>query len=130
METVANASLGGWIDVDPDRIRQELESLFPGVRAWFGEFTGSWWALLGGRLVEAADPLTLADRIRRALAPRPIAPAPPHLARRPSTTGAAAWPVAVSSQHAAPSAAAPVHHARPAVGLLSRARRLLGWNVR
>jgi len=46
-------------ELDPERVAAELARRFPGCCAWRGEFTGSWWALAGNRLVEAPDPHTL-----------------------------------------------------------------------
>lgn len=44
-----------------------LQEQFPGVRVWFGEATGSWWAMvplrLGPRLVEADTVQQLRDAI-------------------------------------------------------------------
>lgn len=74
MSNLADCSATGWVNLDPDRIRRELETTFPGVRAWLGEYTGRWWALVRDRLVEAATPHQLADRIREVLAARRIPP--------------------------------------------------------
>src|SRR5688500_10577386 len=71
MSTVATAPLGVWLEVDPEQIRRRLEQMFPGVTAWFGEYTGQWWAMVGWRLLEAATPDQLAEKIRAARAPRP-----------------------------------------------------------
>jgi len=50
------------------QMKTELERGFPGVVAWYGERTGSWWALVplrgGARLVEAVS----ADELRQAIA--------------------------------------------------------------
>lgn len=44
-----------------------LQEQFPGVRVWYGEATGSWWAMVplrdGPRLLEAASPQQLRDEI-------------------------------------------------------------------
>ncbi|GAA2575123.1 hypothetical protein SMC26_30975 [Actinomadura fulvescens] len=44
-----------------------LQEQFPGVRVWYGDATGSWWALVptvaGPRLVEAATPQQLREVI-------------------------------------------------------------------
>lgn len=53
MGNLADCSTTGWLYLDPDQIRRELEAAFPGVRAWLGEYTGHWWALANDRLVEA-----------------------------------------------------------------------------
>ncbi len=53
MRNLADCSATSWVYLDPDQIRRDLEAAFPGVRAWFGEYTGHWWALVNDRLVEA-----------------------------------------------------------------------------
>jgi hypothetical protein len=58
----------GTAGIDPARIAGEVARRFPGVRAWWGEFTGAWWALARDRhgrdlLVEAADPAALGRRL-------------------------------------------------------------------
>ncbi|WP_433475829.1 hypothetical protein ACQPZP_01615 [Spirillospora sp. CA-142024] len=76
MGNLTDCSATGWVYLDPDEIRRELEAAFPGVRAWLGDYTGHWWALANDRLVEADTPRQLADRIhgvlgiRRAIPPR------------------------------------------------------------
>ncbi|MCP9954490.1 hypothetical protein [Actinomadura madurae] len=44
-----------------------LQEQFPGVRVWYGEATGSWWAMVplrdGPRLLEAPTPQQLRDDI-------------------------------------------------------------------
>ncbi|HEY8481682.1 MAG TPA: hypothetical protein VIL71_17790 [Spirillospora sp.] len=44
-----------------------LQEQFPGVRVWYGEATGSWWAMVptrsGPRLLEASSPQQLRDEI-------------------------------------------------------------------
>lgn len=44
-----------------------LQEQFPGVRVWYGEATGSWWAMVplrdGPRLLEAPTPQRLRDDI-------------------------------------------------------------------
>lgn len=51
---------------------RELERRF-GVVAWFGFHTRRWWALVDGRLIEAATPAGLADAVMavRGVAGRP-----------------------------------------------------------
>ncbi|OLT12596.1 hypothetical protein BJF79_21965 [Actinomadura sp. CNU-125] len=67
-------------------MQAELARRFPGVPSWFGEFTGSWWSVVGDRLLEAADPFVLAEMIRTAVAahrtPRPVPPPRPRPVRR------------------------------------------------
>ncbi|MEV5828384.1 hypothetical protein AB0L25_22775 [Spirillospora sp. NPDC052242] len=49
-----------------------LQEQFPGVRVWYGEATGSWWAMVplrdGPRLLEAETPQRLRDAILNARA--------------------------------------------------------------
>lgn len=64
-------------DLDPRRVAAELQRRFPGVCAWRGDFTGSWWALARGRdgryhLVEAPTPAALARRLAELAALPPI----------------------------------------------------------
>ncbi|MFC4906382.1 hypothetical protein [Actinomadura gamaensis] len=44
-----------------------LQEQFPGVRVWYGEATGSWWAMVplrsGPRLVEASTSQQLREQI-------------------------------------------------------------------
>lgn len=44
-----------------------LQEQFPGIRVWFGESTGSWWALVplpsGPALLEAPTPQQLRDAV-------------------------------------------------------------------
>ncbi|GAA4154851.1 hypothetical protein GCM10022416_54840 [Actinomadura keratinilytica] len=48
-----------------------LQEQFPGVRVWYGEATGSWWAMValrsGPRLLEAPTPQQLREAILSAL---------------------------------------------------------------
>ncbi|MBE1531813.1 hypothetical protein [Actinomadura algeriensis] len=76
-----------WLDHDPEQVRAALTRRFPGVPSWHGEWTGSWWAMVGDRLLEAACPTTLTNMIHTALSatrpaphsarPAPSSPAPP-----------------------------------------------------
>ncbi|WP_067461668.1 hypothetical protein [Actinomadura macra] len=47
-----------------------MQEQFPGVRVWYGESTGSWWALVplreGPRLLEAPSPQELREEIMSA----------------------------------------------------------------
>ncbi|WP_131740370.1 hypothetical protein [Actinomadura roseirufa] len=47
-----------------------LQEQFPGVRVWYGESTGSWWAMVplreGLRLLEAPTPQQLREEIMSA----------------------------------------------------------------
>ncbi|MFD0851427.1 hypothetical protein ACFQ07_04315 [Actinomadura adrarensis] len=48
---------------------RSLQGQFPGVRVWYGNSTGSWWALVplreGPRLIEATTPQEIRDTILR-----------------------------------------------------------------
>ncbi|GAA2119619.1 hypothetical protein [Actinomadura napierensis] len=48
-------------------VAAQIEREFSGVWAWYGEATGSWWAMVrlgdAARLVEALDPRELRDAI-------------------------------------------------------------------
>ncbi|WP_143219864.1 hypothetical protein [Actinomadura sp. CNU-125] len=72
-----------WLEQDPERVQAALARRFPGVPSWHGEWTGSWWSMVGDRLLEAACPFTLADMIQTALAA--TRPAPPPARPAPST---------------------------------------------
>ncbi|RSN41759.1 hypothetical protein DMH08_38765, partial [Actinomadura sp. WAC 06369] len=78
-----NAAAGpfpAWLDHDPEQVQAALARRFPGVPSWHGEWTGSWWSMVGDRLLEAACPATLADMIQTALSatrPPPSRPDPP-----------------------------------------------------
>lgn len=69
------------LDLDIDRALDELRRSFPGLCMWHGEFSGSLWALLPDRLVEAK---TAADLARQAL----------------RHSGPSSTPARASSQHA------------------------------
>jgi hypothetical protein len=55
-------------DVDHEHVLAEVGRRFPGVTAYFGEFTGSWWALVGNRLLEARTPREFVEVIGTAVA--------------------------------------------------------------
>lgn len=72
-------------DIDPDRAVAELGKQFPGATIWFGEYTGSYWALTYApdgtpRLVEGTTPEALSRRLA-SLMPRP----PRHVRSRQSS---------------------------------------------
>lgn len=62
--------------VDVRQACEELERDFPGSVVWYGEGTGSWWAMVrlrsGPRLVEAVS----ADELRQAIPQAPTWPWP------------------------------------------------------
>ncbi|MWA05768.1 hypothetical protein F8568_036510 [Actinomadura sp. LD22] len=55
------------VDLDIETALRRLRSAFPGVCIWHGEYTGSLWALLPGRLVEARVAADLARRLQAEL---------------------------------------------------------------
>ncbi|MER6891988.1 hypothetical protein [Streptomyces halstedii] len=80
------------VEIDPERVVAELSRRFPGVRAWWGEFTGQWWALCRDRsgrdwLIEAPNPVELGRRLEAILG-RMV----PRFTRAALQTGAAARP--------------------------------------
>ncbi|WP_121433973.1 hypothetical protein [Actinomadura pelletieri] len=66
-----NAPVYAW---DRARVAAEVKRRY-GALAWYGTYTGRWWAMVdGARLVEADDPRRLVQEImaaRRALSWRP-----------------------------------------------------------
>lgn len=64
------------LDHDIDRALDDLRRAFPGVWIWHGEFTGSLWALLPDRLIEARNATDLARLLREA-----------HTSLQPETVG-------------------------------------------
>ncbi|MFD0901494.1 hypothetical protein [Actinomadura sediminis] len=74
------------LDADIDAALAGLRRTFPGICIWYGDFSGSLWALLPDRLAEAKNAAGLAHQLRAALGPpRPTgrdAPAPPPSTRR------------------------------------------------
>ncbi|RFS87222.1 hypothetical protein D0T12_02990 [Actinomadura spongiicola] len=68
------------VDVDIDRALEELRCSFPGLCIWFGEFSGSLWALLPNRLVEARTAADLAGQLQDAIGL-------PYVVRRPCPCG-------------------------------------------
>ncbi|MFA1550878.1 hypothetical protein [Actinomadura chokoriensis] len=87
--------------LDIDQALDDLRHAFPGICVWHGEFSGSLWALLPDRLVEARTAAGLARQLHAAL-PRPGAqvirrPLPP--TRRPDGTWTTAKPTAAGSPH-------------------------------
>ncbi|MCP2336130.1 hypothetical protein [Actinomadura rupiterrae] len=57
----------GRLDGDTGELLDALHREYPAVMSWRGQFTGTWWALLGGHLVEAPDAVGLARLIREHL---------------------------------------------------------------
>ncbi|TDD87958.1 hypothetical protein E1293_06995 [Actinomadura darangshiensis] len=71
------------MDLDLDQALDDLRSAFPGTCIWHGEFSGSLWALLPNRLVEAKTATDLARQLRAALLrPHPHARPEPHVRRQ------------------------------------------------
>jgi hypothetical protein len=90
------------LDIDPDRIVAELRRRFPAARAWYGEYTGAWWAITRDRsgrdrLVEAPDPAELGRRLEE-LCGRAV-PRPFRAASQTGTAGCAPRPRTRSSAY-------------------------------
>ncbi|WP_157437973.1 hypothetical protein [Actinomadura latina] len=58
------------MDADIDQALDHLRRAFPGLCIWHCEYSGSLWALLPDRLVEAKTSTDLARRLHAALAPQ------------------------------------------------------------
>ncbi|GAA1788060.1 hypothetical protein [Actinomadura chokoriensis] len=56
-------------EVDPGVVLAEAQRMLPGVVAWAGEFTGSFWLLRSDRLEEFRDPRALLARIGEIVVP-------------------------------------------------------------
>ncbi|GAA2407460.1 hypothetical protein GCM10010191_14740 [Actinomadura vinacea] len=85
------------------RVVTELARRFPGVRAWWGEATGEWWAMTRDcfgrdRLIEATDPAELGRRVEA------VRSHIPHFARAAQQTGAAARPTTAPRRTSRPAA--------------------------
>lgn len=56
--------------IDGGPVTREIQREFPGVCAWYGSATGSWWAMVAlrdrARLVEAVNPVELRKAIANA----------------------------------------------------------------
>ncbi|MFB4305354.1 hypothetical protein [Actinomadura sp. GTD37] len=78
------------LDLDIDQALDDLQRAFPGICIWYGDFSGSLWALLPDRLVEAKSAADLARQLPRRSAPAPPA-SPPH-ARSPCAPPPAVHP--------------------------------------
>jgi hypothetical protein len=64
-------------DLDPEATLAQLSQHFPGIRIWFGDFTGHYWALVRDRLghdrlIEATSPTDLSLRLGALLARPPV----------------------------------------------------------
>ncbi|MFF5263958.1 hypothetical protein ACFY4C_33950 [Actinomadura viridis] len=127
---------GQAVALNIDQVIFELRRRFPRVTAWYGEHTGSWWALtldyLGRfQLVEAADPAELGRRLED------IRQAPPGRPRQPwpsPTAGAVMQSVPTPPVRRAATGPDPrpwPRHLRPAPDLMPsramRGRDRRGW---
>ncbi|MEU5988234.1 hypothetical protein ABZ806_04585 [Spirillospora sp. NPDC047418] len=61
------------VEADPGVVLAEAHRMLPGVVAWAGEFTGSFWLLRGDRLEEFRDPRALLARISEIAVPALLA---------------------------------------------------------
>ncbi|WP_067826970.1 hypothetical protein [Actinomadura kijaniata] len=50
-------------DIGTEQVVADIKRHFPGVLAWFGEFTGKWWAVVDDRMIEADTPGQLHQQI-------------------------------------------------------------------
>lgn len=117
------------LDPDIDRALDGLRRSFPGLCIWHGEFSGSLWALLPDRLVEAKTAAGLARQLHDILGrPRPQAARPPSTpsTRRPDGTWNVPSPVPVRR-------AASTRRFLPVLGRVVtgvlRAARMSAWPV-
>ncbi|MFI0354579.1 hypothetical protein [Actinomadura sp. 9N407] len=83
----------GAAELDPERAVAELARRFPRVLTWYGEYTGSWWAMLRDRngrdhLVEAHTPAELGRRLEEIFWYRQVSRYARPPARTPARTGA------------------------------------------
>ncbi|MFI0454280.1 hypothetical protein [Actinomadura sp. 6N118] len=117
------------VDIDPERLVAELRRRFPGVCAWFGEFTGEWWAIAPGRqrLIKAGTPAALGRCLEELGAPRraavqaPLEGFAPEWVPAPPETG-----VAVAAQRCpqqSPATGAPSNSPSRASGASRRSHR-------
>ncbi|TYK50571.1 hypothetical protein [Actinomadura decatromicini] len=145
MTTVAEAPPWARLDLDPDHVVAELAAAFPDAMLWFGEFTGSLWALTRdragrARLIEGRTPAQLSERLRKITAPKTTVPGPvPAAPRAPSGV----WASTSAGRRGASAGAAdrpPVPHApdrrhlpaapaRPSGGRLRRACRAVATRL-
>lgn len=73
--TVDGVGRSPWdmVEVDPGFVLAEAQRMLPGVVAWAGEFTGSFWLFRGDRLEEFRDPRALLARISEIAVPARLA---------------------------------------------------------
>ncbi|NVI89320.1 hypothetical protein [Actinomadura sp. BRA 177] len=95
------------VEADPGVVLAEAHRMLPGVVAWMGEFTGSFWLLRGDRLEEFRDPRALLARISEIAVPARLASRPSgarslDAGRRGTQTGAAGPPRARTIGQAVP----------------------------
>lgn len=105
------------LDLDIDQALDDLQRAFPGICIWYGDYSGSLWALLPDRLAEARTAADLAQQLRAALPwprsharPEPCARLPRPSTRRTDGT----W------TSAKPTTRPPAQHGR-------RARNVVRW---
>ncbi|GAA0544238.1 hypothetical protein GCM10009546_02860 [Actinomadura livida] len=94
-ETTITTTPAPWArDVDPERAVAEIGDQFPSATIWFGEYTGSFWALTYAqdgtpRLIEGATPQELSRRLD-SLMPHPAQHRRPQPPSRRAVHGSAA----------------------------------------
>ncbi|RAY15361.1 hypothetical protein DPM19_11710 [Actinomadura craniellae] len=75
--TAARTLPWGVPEFDPEQVAARIQDRFPGVCAWFGEYTGQWWALTRWGLIEAPGPAELVRRLEGEAWRRRSLPVPP-----------------------------------------------------
>ncbi|MFI0357308.1 hypothetical protein [Actinomadura sp. 9N407] len=120
------------VELEPERVAAELARRFPGVCAWRGEYTGSWWALSRDRygrdgLIEADSPAELGRLLERIHWMRVV----PREARTAPRTGPAAQAIPLLPRAPrVPAATRPAprrQNEQPRRRLPRRRRSLLRW---
>lgn len=118
------------VEVDPGVVLAEAQRMLPGVVAWAGEFTGSFWLLRGDRLEEFRDARALLTRIGEIAVPARLASRSsgawsPDAGRQGTQSGAAGPPRTRTIGQAVPQRPAPrttgaTHRRADAIGTHAR----------
>ena len=117
------------VEVDPGFVLAEAQRMLPGVVAWAGEFTGSFWLLRGDRLEEFRDPRALLARIGEIAVPARLASRSsgtwsPDTGRQGTQPGAAGPPWARTIGQTVPRCPAQGSTRTPANAIGTRARQV------